>query len=44
MPKAILANGLPTQPGARHSDTQKIAAIYARVIPEALVTVRPANS
>ena len=31
MPKAILANGTPAQQASRQADTQKIAAIYARV-------------
>ena len=31
MPKAILANSLPAQQGARQTDGLKIAAIYARV-------------
>src|SRR2546426_10560349 len=31
MPKAILANGIPTQQGSRQTDTQELAAIYARV-------------
>src|SRR5215471_19996484 len=31
MPKAILANSVPPQQGSRQTDTQHIAAIYARV-------------
>src|SRR5438132_5670335 len=31
MPKGILANGIPPQQVSRQTDTQKIAAIYARV-------------
>ena len=31
MPKAILANGTATQQVSRQTDTQKIAALYARV-------------
>ena len=31
MPKAILANGLPTQQVSRQTDTPQLAAIYARV-------------
>jgi site-specific DNA recombinase len=31
MPKSIVANGIPTQQVSRHTDTQHIAAIYARV-------------
>src|SRR5215471_15964859 len=34
MPKAIVANGIPTQQVSRPTDTPKLAAIYARVSTE----------